>query len=107
MKAQAFSNLDAQDRPATRAIAKPSGGTLLVGLLMADLGLALIALAAWHALWTRAQAITHSAGGLLCCAGLILIWIGTTELAKSAHQQADKIKETTRHGSGISGPGRS
>ena len=45
------------------------GGPLLVGLIMAYFGLILIALALWHALRTKAQAIIHLAVGLLHCAG--------------------------------------
>lgn len=97
METQSSSNWDTQDRLATRTMTKASGRPLLVGLIMADFGLILIALAGWHALWTKAQAIIHSAGGLLCSAGLIIIWIGTTRLGKAAHEQAGRIQGTTEH----------
>jgi hypothetical protein len=58
-----------QCRSATRTMKDAVGGPLLVGLIMAYFGLILIALAVWHALWTIAQAIMHSASGLLSCAG--------------------------------------
>ena len=83
---------------------KAPGGPLLVGLITADFGLILIALAGWHALWTKAQAIMHSASGLLCCAGLILIWIGTTKLAESTHGQTDRIQGATGHRTRIPKP---
>jgi hypothetical protein len=76
---------------------KASSRPLLVGLIMADFELMLIALAGWHALWTEAQANIHSAGGLLCFAGLIIIWIGTTKLEKAAYEQADRVQGTTEH----------
>ena len=97
MKAQSSSNWDNQDRPSARTMTKASGRPLLVGLIMADFGLMLIALAGWHALWTEAQANIHSAGGLLCFAGLIIIWIGTTKLEKAAYEQADRVQGTTEH----------
>jgi arginine exporter protein ArgO len=55
---------------------------------MADFGLILIAVAGWGALNVAAQTVLDSPGGLLCFAGLVLIWIGTTRLADATREPA-------------------
>jgi hypothetical protein len=69
MKTKLSSNWDRQNRPPTPIITDTEGGPLLLGLIMAYFGLILIALALWHAIWTKAQAFIHSAVGLIHRAG--------------------------------------
>lgn len=76
----------------TKASSKP----LLIGFVMADLGLILIALAGWDALSTKAQAVLYSAGGLLCSAGLVIIWIGMTQLTEAAQGIRETQKSNLR-----------
>jgi hypothetical protein len=57
---------------------RDSSWSLPSGLLLADSGLFLIAFAGWEALRANSQTLLYSCGALLCFAGLVLIWIGTT-----------------------------
>jgi threonine/homoserine/homoserine lactone efflux protein len=81
MKAQFSKNKEAPGLVSKPTDERDSGWPLLLGLLMADVGLLLIAFAGWDALRARAQALFYSSGAVLCFAGLVLIWIGTIKLA--------------------------
>jgi hypothetical protein len=62
-----------------------SSWPLPCGLLMP--GLFLIAFAGWEALRAGSQTLLYSCGAILCFAGLVLIWIGTTKLARCGEEQ--------------------
>jgi hypothetical protein len=57
------------------------------GLLLADSGLMLIAFAGWEALQASSQTLLYSSGAILCFAGLVLIWIGTSKLPGCREEQ--------------------
>ena len=81
MKAQFLKNKEAPGLLAKATAERDSGWPLLLGLLMADIGLLLIAFAGGDALGARTQTLFYSSGAILCFAGLALIWVGTIKLA--------------------------
>jgi hypothetical protein len=64
-----------------RAEKKDSGSHLRHGLLMANVGLLLIIFSEWDALREGWDALLYIGGGMLCVAGIILIWIGVLNFA--------------------------
>jgi hypothetical protein len=92
MKAQCSRNKDAEDRLANLTNKGAPSWPLLPGILLANFGLLLIGLAGWYALSTGTQSFLYSGGGILCVAGLVLIWIGTIKLADAAHEPAVRSK---------------
>ena len=89
MKAQLYKNSEIHCRPAiARPGAAASSWPLLPGLLLSDIGLLLIAFAGLDALSARAHTLFYSSGAILCLVGLVLIWIGTIELARTAYEPA-------------------
>src|ERR1700719_2353615 len=83
MKAQLSKNGDIHGRPVNTKPGPASSWPLLPGLLLSDLGLLLIAFAGINALSARSHTLFYSSGAILCLIGLVLIWIGTIELART------------------------
>ena len=57
------------------------GWPLLPGILLADFGLFLIAIAGWYALAAGSQSLLYSGGGVVCFTGLVLVWMSTIKFA--------------------------
>lgn len=93
MKAQLYKNREIHYRPAIARPGAASSWPLLSGLLLSDIGLLLIAFAGLDALSARAHTLFYSSGATLCLVGLVLIWIGTIELARTAHEPAKRTRK--------------
>jgi hypothetical protein len=78
MKAQYSKQTDVPGRLST-IDKRGSSWPLPFGLLTADSGLLLIAFAGWEALRASSQTLLYSCGVILCFAGLVLVWVGTTK----------------------------
>lgn len=86
MKAQCSKQTDVPGRLST-IDKRGSSWPLPLGLLTADSGLLLIAFAGWEALRASSQTLLYSCGVILCFAGLVLVWVGTTKLARCSQEQ--------------------
>jgi len=88
MKAQYSKQNGTQIRLANTGDKGPSDWQLLSGLSLADIGLLVVGFAGWDALTAGTQTLLYSVGGMLCLVGLVLIWIGTSNLAHAAQGPA-------------------
>ena len=60
----------------------------VLGILAADLGVALLGLGAWEALNNKTQFLVYLGGGICLLSGLSLIWLDTIRLSAAGNQPA-------------------
>ena len=75
-------------RPVGTGDKGPLDWQLLSGLSLADIGLLVVGFAGLDAATAGAQTLLYSVGGTLCLVGLMLIWIGTSNLSAAAPKVA-------------------
>jgi hypothetical protein len=88
MKAQCSKHDETQMRLADTADKGHSDWQLLSGLSLADIGLLVVGFAGWEAETVGAQTLLYSVGGMLCLVGLMLIWIGTSNVTDAVRGPA-------------------
>jgi uncharacterized membrane protein YtjA (UPF0391 family) len=81
MKAQCSRHNETQLRPGNTRDKGPSDWQLLSGLSLADMGLLVVGFAGLAAATAGAQTLLYAVGVMLCLVGLVLIWIGTSNLS--------------------------
>jgi hypothetical protein len=92
MKAQCSRHNETQRRPVDTGDRGPVDWQLLSGLSLADIGLLVVGFAGLDAATAGAQTLLYSVGGTLCLVGLVLIWIGTSNLSAAARPKVATVR---------------
>jgi hypothetical protein len=87
-------------RPVDTGDKGPLDWQLLSGLSLADIGLLVVGFAGLDAATAGAQTLLNSVGGTLCLVGLVLIWIGTSNLSAAARPRVATNLVSSRSGPG-------
>jgi hypothetical protein len=92
MKARCSRHNETQLRPVDTGDKGPLDWQLLSGLSLADIGLLVVGFAGLDAATAGAQTLLYSVGGTLCLVGLVLIWIGTSNLSAAARPKVATVR---------------
>jgi hypothetical protein len=92
MKARCSRHNETQLRPVDTGEKGPLDWQLLSGLSLADIGLLVVGFAGLDAATAGAQTLLYSVGGTLCLVGLVLIWIGTSNLSAAARPKVATVQ---------------
>ena len=76
------------------ANSKDSAKCLFIGVMIADVGLLLIGLGGWNALYFQTHILNYVGGSILFLSGLILIWIDAIGITAAQNGSALRSKGT-------------
>jgi hypothetical protein len=100
MKARCSRHNETQLGPVDTGDKGPLDWQLLSGLSLADIGLLVVGFAGLDAATAGAQSLLYSVGGTLCLVGLVLIWMGTSNLSAAAWPKVATNQACSRFGPG-------